>query len=151
MLALACSDATVEVCSADILKPLGTYRGHTRYVMSVAYSPDGGRLAAGNAAGLVLVWDTAAGREGLRLQADTRAVTGLAFSPDGERLATASFDVTANGTLKLWDAGSGREIIALPGQACVAYSPDGHYLAAAGPGDPVHAGGVKLWRALPRP
>jgi WD40 repeat protein len=150
-LALAGSDTTVQVCAAATLEPLRTYRGHTRYVMSVAYSPDGGRLAAGGAAGLVLIWDTATAREGLRLKADTRTVTGLAFSPGGERLAAASFDVTAAGTLKLWDTANGREIITLPGQACVAFSPDGHYLAAAGAGDPLQAGGAKLWKALPRP
>jgi WD40 repeat protein len=150
-LALACSDKTVALWDAATLEPLRTYPGHTDPAKSITFSADGDRLAAGSSSGLVIVWDTATARETLRFRADKRTITGLAFSPDGARLATASFDVTARGLLTLWDAHSGREVIGLPGQMCVAFSRDGQYLAAAGAGDALQSGGAKLWKAMPRP
>ncbi len=56
-------------------------------------------------------------------------VTSVSWSPDGTRLATGSRD----GTAKVWDAASGRELLTLRGHAgpvlSVAWSPDGQRLA----------------------
>jgi len=66
----------------------------------------------------------------------------VAFSPDGKWLATRSFD----GTVKLWDAGAGQELLTLKGHSdvvhSVAFSPDGKRLAS-GSADRT----VKLWDA----
>jgi WD40 repeat protein len=149
-LALAISDRTVLVWAVKGKEATRIFHGHTDYVKSVAFDPAGERLAAGGANGVVVIWNARNGGEILRLQADSRAISGLAFSPDGDRLATASFGLNANGTLKIWDGHSGREILILPGQTCVAFSPDGHDLAAGGAGDAWQAGGVKVWKAKPR-
>ena len=72
-------------------------------VISLAYNPDGTRLAVGSASGEVRLWDAARFRpigEPMRHQS---AVRHVAFSPDGSRLASASYDKTA----RLWNVGTG--------------------------------------------
>ena len=74
-------------------------------LISVAFSPSGGLLAAGDAQGTLLVWDVTAGTR-VRTRADAHggSIAALAFSPDGQILASAS----ADGTVRLWDAETGR-------------------------------------------
>jgi WD40 repeat protein len=68
-------------------------------------------------------------------------VVGAAFTPDGSILATGGEE----GTAKLWDVASLREIATLKGHLrsihALDISPDGRRLATAGGGDE----SVKLW------
>jgi WD40 repeat protein len=73
--------------------------GHEDTVTSVAFSPDGQRLATGSDDKTARVWDLATGTELLRLAGHEGDVTSVAFSPDGQRLATGSQD----GTARAWD------------------------------------------------
>ncbi|MFD6289560.1 WD40 repeat domain-containing protein [Streptomyces sp. NPDC060205] len=106
---------------------------------TIAFSPDGRYLAAGDESGQVTVWDGAADKPLGILPAPPvhdgtpRYVTALAFSPDGHTLAAAG----ENGTLRLWDTDSARPLgSALPtsGTAllALAFSPDSRTLHAAG-------------------
>jgi len=80
-----------------------------------------------------------------RLTGPTGAVTSVAFSPDGETLATGN----ADGTVRLWDVATDRQITALtgPGGAVnsVAFSPDGTTLAGGSTG-----GTVRRWDVATR-
>ena len=106
-------------------------RGHKGNVDSVAFSPDGTRLASGSADKKIILWDTKTGKALQTLEGHKKSVLSVAFSPDGARLASAS----ADHTIILWDAKSGKALQTLEGHkdsvGSVAFSPDGARLASA--------------------
>jgi WD40 repeat protein len=114
-----------------------------RAVMSVAWSPDGLRLATAHRDNTARVWDAATGQHLFSLApSHTNAAWCVAWSPDRLRLATASRD----GTAKVWDADSGRLLLHIKGHISglghVSWSPDGQYLATGS-----LDGTVKVWDA----
>ncbi len=112
-------------------------------VTALAFSTDGGRLAAASLGRNVSLWDTTTG-ELLPTLPHTGNVLGVAFSPDGRRLASAGEDKTVH----VWDAATGREVLGLHGHTdmcgCVAFSPDGWRLVSAS-----HDGTIRVWDATP--
>ncbi|MDP6546547.1 MAG: WD40 repeat domain-containing protein [Phycisphaerae bacterium] len=66
-------------------------------VYSVAFSPDGKRLASGGWGG-IKIWDTVTGKKLLAVDGHSDRVMSVAFSPDGKRLASGSEDKT----VKIW-------------------------------------------------
>jgi hypothetical protein len=120
----------VKIWDTATGKELFALRGHADRVTSVAFSPDGQRLASGSSDKTVKIWDCATGKELLALKGHARGVLSVAFSPDGQRLASASNDRT----VRIWDPATGKELSALKGDAGavsgVAFSPDGERLAS---------------------
>src|SRR5262249_38689640 len=105
-----------------------TFEGHNHAALSVAFSPDGRRLASGSADGSIKVWDAQTGQAILSFPGHAVLVVSVAFSPDGRRLASASQD----GSVKVWDAQTGQEILSKKANgngSSVAFSPDGKLLA----------------------
>jgi WD40 repeat protein len=119
-----------------------TLTGHTDWVRSVAFSPDGRLLASGScgqpltqspwcAQGEIKLWDVASGSLVRTLSGHTSDVNSVAFSPDGRLLASGSDD----DTIRLWDGGH-RQRSAHPlrphrvWSLSVAFSPDGRLLAS---------------------
>ena len=109
-------------------------------VWSVAFSPDGQRLASASWDQTVKIWDSATGKELFALKGHAETVRSVAFSPDGRRLASASNDQT----VRIWDSTTGKELSALKGHAglvsSVAFSPDGQRLASGN-----EDGSIHLW------
>ncbi len=105
---------------------IATLEGHTDVVESVAFSPDGIRLASGSHDGTANLWDVTTEQRIATLpgDADSRVVSA-AFSPDGKVLASVSSRVS------LWDVATEQRIATLRGDQplSVAFSPDGNTLA----------------------
>jgi WD40 repeat protein len=83
----------------------------------------------------------------LTLRGHTDEVWGAVFSPDGTQVATAS----ADGTAKIWDATTGKELLTMKGSGIVwhaMFSPDGKLLATAGEDRIVHIWDATTGRKL---
>lgn len=133
--------STVLIGEAATGQPLRVLRGHTGIVTSVAFSPDGGRLASVSSDGSIRVWEVASGRELRRLEDRIRSMLmSVAFSPNDRLLAMASND----GSVRLWDTVSGQQRPPRVhiGVVAVAFSPDGRLIASAG-----REGSLRLWEA----
>jgi WD40 repeat protein len=108
-----------------------TLRGHQDFVLSVAWSPDGSKLATTSWDRTAKVWDASTGRELRTLRGHQHYVYSAAWSPDSSKLATVSWDHT----VKMWEVSTGRELLTLRGHRSrvykVAWSPDGSKLATA--------------------
>ena len=85
-------------------RPLREFRPGASPLNTVAWSPDGTRLAVGSDDNCVYVL-TAEGRLLWRGEGHTGLVWSVAWSPDGRGLASGSWD----GTVRLWDPASGAE------------------------------------------
>jgi WD40 repeat protein len=110
------------------LKPDVTYAWEfLPAVWSVAVSPDGTKIASGNADGSVKIWSVS-GPLLRNLKSHNDVVTAVAYAPDGR-------------TIRITDTNTGQELARLtdhPGQlSSVALSSDGKWIAAGGSGNTV--------------
>jgi WD40 repeat protein/subtilase family serine protease len=115
--------------------------GHTDWVNSVAFSPDGSLIASGSRDATIKLWRVSDGALVRTLTGHTDLVRSVAFSPDGSLIASGSGDAT----IKLWRVSDGALVRTLRGHtsgvSSVAFSPDGS-LIASGSWDAT----IKLWR-----
>ncbi len=120
---------------------LRTLTGHSYFVESVAFSPDGLLLASGSADMTIKIWRLSDGSLINTLTGHSYIVESVAFSPDGSLLASGSGD----NTIKLWRVTEGSLIRTLEGHSLgvesISFSPDG-LLLASGSMDQ----SIKLWR-----
>ncbi len=90
---------------------------------SLALSPDGTTLAAGNVDGTVSLWDTSTLKSRVSLRAGTEMILAVVFSPDGTRLACSSTD----SRIRVWDLTTHRQVSTLTGHqgsvTALAFSP----------------------------
>jgi len=109
-------------------------------VFSVAFSPDGRRLACAGSDGTIRVWDVRRRVQLARLPGHSDPIEDVRFSPDGTLLATAGDD----DTVRLWDLRSNTQVAELTGHRSevwtVDFSPDGALLASGSKDDT-----VRLW------
>jgi WD40 repeat protein len=143
-------DKTVQVWSvpqgAQVVGPavegnVFTYRGHTTNVSTVAWSPDGRRIASGAWDNTVQVWEPTPESNTLTYHGHMSFVNTVAWSPDGRRIASGAWD----DTVQVWDATTGSMYVIYRGHKSVvrsvAWSPDGKFIAS---GDALT---VQVWNA----
>ena len=111
--------------------PLRVLSGHSDWVRSAAFSPDGRFIVTASDDKAAIVWDAASGERLRTLSGHSGWVNSAAFSPDGRFIVTASNDKTAI----VWDAASGERLRTLSGHSdwvrSAAFSPDGRFIVTA--------------------
>ena len=112
--------------------------GHSSFVSSVAFSPDGKTIATGSLDKTVKLWNLE-GKELQTFKGHSAEVSSVAFSPDGKIIVTGSGDKT----VKLWNL-EGKELQTFKGHSSgvlsIAFSPDGKTISSGS-----YDNTVKLW------
>ncbi|CAD8171768.1 unnamed protein product [Paramecium octaurelia] len=114
--------------------------GHSNYVSSVCFSPDGYTLASGSYDHSIGLWDLKTGQQQAKLNGHSHYVMSVYFSPDGTTLASGSEDES----IRLWDVKTGQQKLELKGHDAtvwsVCFSPDGTTLASGSSDN-----SIRLW------
>jgi WD40 repeat protein len=116
-------------------KEIRTQALHAAAITSLAFSPDGKRLASGSLDTKVRTWDVESGKQLLDLGNNSR-VRSVVFSPDGLLLAATGDD----GMGRVWDAAKGAIRLGVhfhnegprAGGFQLAFSPDSKAIASCG-------------------
>jgi WD40 repeat protein len=126
--------------SRDLIDRSLDFRG---YAQAVAFSPDGGVLAAVGETSAISLWDLRSrmNQPAAALSVPIRLAKRMTYSPDGRTLAIAE---TGDGTVLFWDLQRQQASIILHHPSPVvslAFSPDGRWFATGGTVD----GSIRLW------
>jgi WD40 repeat protein len=132
-LAGACQDATVRRLDAATpdLKPLDPLRGHSGWVTTLAFHPDGKRLLSADSWGRLTCWDFADAKSLWSVEkAHDGWLRSLSVSADGNHVATGGDD----GKVRLWSCADGKSVRDFAGHTeevhSVAIHPDGKSLVS---------------------
>ncbi|MDE0297625.1 MAG: T9SS type A sorting domain-containing protein [Candidatus Poribacteria bacterium] len=130
VLAVPCS-AGVWLHDVETGAEINLLIGHTKQVNSIAFSPDGTKIAGVCWDRSIRLWDVRTGKSIHTLEGHTGGVDIMVFSPDGTNFASLGWD----DTIRLWDVRTGKGTHTLEGHTrsveAIAFSPDGTKLASA--------------------
>jgi len=133
-------DNFLVLWDAETGRSLAKLKGHENSINSIAYRPDGSRIASGSFDQTVRLWDGTTGTSIATLRDHRNWVNHVAFDPLGRYLVSASEDHT----LRIWDAENGDFLAVMRGHSGsvnrLAFKPGGTGLASAS-----SDGTVRIW------
>jgi WD40 repeat protein len=130
---LTATRTTARISEGATGKAVAVLEGHTGWVTSAAFAPDGRHVATASTDQTVRVWTTTGEAPVVLPHPD--GVTSVEFprGPGADAAAMANLVLTTapNGTVRVWDVSAARIIMQLQGSAGVmaAFSPDGRLVA----------------------
>ena len=140
----ATATSAVQLWEVETGKEVRRFRGHTTWIIELAFSPDGHRVLSSSWDKTLRLWDVESGRQ-LHRFPHTAKVWGVAFSHDGRRALSGDQD----GYVYLWDLETEKELLRFQAHEApvrgVAFSPDGRHVLSGS-----EDGTVRLWE-LPKP
>jgi WD40 repeat protein len=130
LVAVVVQNQEVHLLDAGSRKPVSQVSARGVVDFSLAFAPDGKRLAVASAGGVDLV-EAATGNSLRKFPAFPGVSPCVAISPDGKTLAIGGADAT----IRLWDTATGKEVHPHEGHAgalgAAVYSPDGTVVATS--------------------
>ena len=159
LIVTASEDGTARIWNSETgleIQSLKSLSGHTGYVSSATFSPDGKQIITASKDRTARIWDVDTGKEVQLLNGHSASVNSALFSPDGKQIVTASGGWTAfrsilsgqgipyggeiprgadDETVRVWNAVASQEERQLTGHTgrvtSVAYSPDSRQIVTA--------------------
>ncbi len=108
LIAFGTTNFVVKVTDLASGRLIHTLRGHSWYVVSLDFSPDGAYLASASEDGEVRIWSVASGKEAIApLNQHSSSYSGVCFSTDGKTLVTSGYDYS----VRFWHLATGREML----------------------------------------
>ncbi len=101
----------ISLWEVDNIRQLYKFDGHTAWVRSLAFSPDGKILASGSHDRTIRLWNVETGVCAAILTGHTSGIQSVVFSHDGKTLASGSNDKT----VRLWSIQTGECLQILQG------------------------------------
>ena len=124
------------------------FRGHTRKVLSVAFSPDNKFIISGSSDTSVRVWNIQQRKCKCILYGHTDEVNIVAVSPDGKLIASGGND----GNIFIWDATADKQLMKIRARAseiyALVFSPDSQYVISGGSDCMIRCWNVKSGREI---
>ncbi len=122
---------------------LFVYRGHSKSVHAVTWSPDSQYIASGSDDNSVQQWYATTGEKISAITSYSNSVFATSWSPHGQFLASGSGDKT----VQVWEALTGKQVFKYTGHSsfvnAVAWSPNGQYLVSGS-----YDGTLYAWKAF---
>lgn len=130
----------LKMLSAKPGELIGNLKGHTDWIGSVSFSPDGKLIVTASSDYSAKIWRVASGKELLALRGHSDWIKSATFSPDGKLILTYSTDRT----VKIWNVSTGHLLKTIEGDSqhriySSTFSPNGKSIATGG-----HAGTIQF-------
>ena len=118
-------------------------RGHSGFVQSAVFSPDGEQIASASSDTTIRIWDAETGSEIKVLKGHCNTVLSAEYSPDGKHIVSTSLD----GTIRIWNVNNSTDtetlIVHSEGINYASYNPDGTQIVSASA-----EGIIRIWDAV---